>query len=67
MARCASCQRAATFLAADAVVLKVREGGRAVNSHVLLATGVIADGYRENLGLNVTSAEDGAGWLGFLP
>ena len=32
----------------------------------LLATGVNADGYREILGLQVTSAEDGAGWLGFF-
>jgi len=34
--------------------------------HALLATGVNADGYREILGLHVTSAEDGAGWLGFF-
>jgi putative transposase len=34
-----------TFLAADAVVLKVRESGRTVNVHALLATGVNAEGY----------------------
>ena len=55
-----------TFLAADALVLKVREGGRVVNVHALLATGVNADGHREILGLQVTSAEDGAGWLAFF-
>ena len=55
-----------TFVAADALVLKVREGGRTVNAHALLATGVNADGYREILGLQVTSAEDGAGWLAFF-
>jgi putative transposase len=55
-----------TFVAADALVLKVREGGRVVNVHALLATGVNADGHREILGLQVTSAEDGAGWLGFF-
>src|SRR6201986_4011952 len=55
-----------TFVAADALVLKVREAGRTVNVHALLATGVNADGYREILGLQVTSAEDGAGWLGFF-
>ena len=55
-----------TFLAADALVLKVREGGRTVNVHALLAVGVNADGYREILGLHITSAEDGAGWLGFF-
>jgi putative transposase len=55
-----------TFLAADALVLKVREGGRVVNVHALLATAVNGDGHREILGLQVSSAEDGAGWLGFF-
>jgi putative transposase len=55
-----------TFLAADALVLKVREGGRTVNVHALLAVGVNADGFREILGLQVSSAEDGAGWLAFF-
>ncbi len=55
-----------TFVAADALVLKVGEGGRVVNVHALLATGVNADGHREILGLQVTSAEDGAGWLAFF-
>jgi transposase-like protein len=55
-----------TFVAADALVLKVREGGRTINVHALLAVGVNADGYREILGLQVTSAEDGAGWLAFF-
>ena len=55
-----------TFLAADALTMKVREGGRVVNVHVLTATGVNADGHREILGIDVTSAEDGAGWLAFF-
>jgi putative transposase len=55
-----------TFLAVDALVLKVREGGRVVPVHALVATGVNADGHREILGLEVTSGEDGAGWLAFL-
>ena len=55
-----------TFVAADALALKVREGGRVVNVHALVATGVNADGHREILGLQVTSAEDGAGWLAFF-
>jgi putative transposase len=55
-----------TFLAADALVLKVREGGRVVNVHALVAVGVNGDGHREILGLQVSSAEDGAGWLGFF-
>jgi putative transposase len=55
-----------TFVAADALVLKVREGGRVVNVHALVATGVNADGHREVLGLQVTTSEDGAGWLAFF-
>jgi putative transposase len=55
-----------TFVAADALVLKVREGGRVVNVHALVAVGVNAEGYREILGVDVTTAEDGAGWLTFL-
>ncbi|MFH5211372.1 IS256 family transposase, partial [Antrihabitans sp. NCIMB 15449] len=55
-----------TFVAADALVLKVRENGRVVNVHTLIATGVNAEGYREILGIAVTSSEDGAGWLAFF-
>ena len=55
-----------TFVAADALVLKVRENGRVVNVHTLVAVGVNAEGYREILGVDVTSSEDGAGWLAFF-
>ena len=37
-----------------------------VNVHALIAVGVNAEGYREILGVDVTTAEDGAGWLTFL-
>ena len=52
-----------TFLAADALTMKVREGGRVVTNHVLIATGVNADGHREILGVELGSAESEAGWL----
>ena len=52
-----------TFLAADALTMKVREGGRVVTNHVLVATGVNADGHREILGVEIASAESEAGWL----
>lgn len=55
-----------TFVWIDALTQKVREGGRTVNVHALIATGVNAGGHREILGLDVTSSEDGAGWLAFL-
>jgi putative transposase len=54
-----------TFVAADALVLKIREAGRVVNVHALIAVGFNAEGYREILGLDV-STEDGAGWLTLL-
>lgn len=55
-----------TFVAADALSVKVREGGRVVNIAVMVATGVNNDGHREILGIDVSTAEDGAGWLTFL-
>jgi transposase-like protein len=55
-----------TFVWTDALVIKVREHGRTVNVHALVAVGVNADGGREVLGLDVASDEDGAGWLAFL-
>jgi hypothetical protein len=55
-----------TFAWIDALTRKAREGGRTVNVHCLIATGVSADGCREILGTDVTSFGDGAGWLAFL-
>ncbi|RPF26106.1 IS256 family transposase [Georgenia muralis] len=55
-----------TFLAADALTMRVREGGRVVKVAVLVATGVNADGHREVLGVQVATAESGAGWLAFF-
>ena len=50
-----------TFVAADALTLKVREGGRVVKVAAMVATGVNAEGYREILGLQLSTSEDGAG------
>ena len=44
-----------TFVAADALAMKVREAGRVVNVVVLVAIGVNGDGHREVLGVKVTS------------
>jgi putative transposase len=54
------------FVQAGALTIKVREGGRTVIVHGLIATGVNAGGKREILGFEVTSAGDGAGWLAFF-
>jgi transposase-like protein len=50
----------------DALVVKCREGGRTVNVCVVHAVGVNRDGFRESLGLDVVTAENGAAWLAFL-
>ncbi|MEW1976779.1 MULTISPECIES: IS256 family transposase [Actinomycetes] len=55
-----------TFVAADALTMKVREGGRVINAVVLVATGVNADGRREVLGVRVATSETGAAWSSFF-
>jgi putative transposase len=54
------------YLTLDALVVKCREGGRTVNACIVHAVGVNGDGFRESLGLDVVTAEDGAAWLAFL-
>ena len=51
-----------TFVAADALTMKVREGGRVVSCAVLVATGVNNDGHREVLGVRVLTSETGPAW-----
>ncbi len=55
-----------TFVWVDALTQRVREGGRTVLVHALIAVGVNNDGQREVLGLDVVAGEDAAGWLAFL-
>ena len=55
-----------TFVAADALTMKVREGGRVINAVVLIATGVNADGRREVLGMRVATSETAAAWNSFF-
>ena len=54
------------FVMLDALVVKVREQGRIVNVCVVHATAVNREGYRESLGLDIVTQEDGAAWLAFL-
>ncbi len=54
------------YVTLDALVVKCREGGRTVNVCVVHAVGVNRDGFRESLGLDVVTAEDGAAWLAYL-
>lgn len=55
-----------TFVAADALTMKVRENGRVVAAVVLVATGVNSDGHREVLGVKVATSETGAAWNAFF-
>ena len=55
-----------TFVAADALTMKVREGGRVTGAVVLIATGVNGDGHREVLGMRVATSETGAAWNEFF-
>ena len=55
-----------TYVAVDALTQRVREGGRIVNVACVVATAVNGDGHREVLGIDVFTAEDGAGWTAFL-
>jgi putative transposase len=55
-----------TFVAADALTMKVREQGRVVNAVVLVATGVNADGHREVLGVKVATSETKQAWNVFF-
>jgi putative transposase len=54
------------YLILDALEVKCREGGRTVNVCVVHAVAVNRDGFRESLGLDVVTSEDGAAWLAFL-
>jgi transposase-like protein len=54
------------YLTLDALVVKCRERGRTVNVCVVHAVGVNREGFRESLGLDVVTSEDGAAWLAFL-
>ena len=54
------------YVTFDALVVKCREGGRTVNVCVVHAVGVNRDGFRESLGLDVVTTEDGTAWLAFL-
>jgi transposase-like protein len=54
------------YLWIDAQTQKCRDGGRVVNVATVTAIGVNVQGYREILGCDVITSEDGAGWTAFL-
>lgn len=55
-----------TFVARDALMMRLREGGRVVKAAVYVATGVNVEGYREVVGVAVGTSESHAGWLAFF-
>jgi putative transposase len=54
------------YLWIDAQTQRCRDGGRVVNLATVTAIGVNVEGYREILGCDVITTEDGAGWTAFL-
>jgi putative transposase len=50
----------------DALDMSSREEGSSVKVKVVVATGVSQQGFREVLGVDVVTTEDGASWLAFL-
>jgi transposase-like protein len=54
------------FLIVDALVVKVREGGRVRSCSALVATGVNEEGYREILGLQLGDSESERSWVDFF-
>ena len=54
------------YLWLDALTQRVREAGRIVNVHAVIATGVNAQGFREVLGVDIVTSEDGTAWTQLL-
>lgn len=54
------------FLLVDALIIRVRKGGRVRLLSVLLATGINREGYREILGLMIGDSESEATWSEFF-
>ncbi|HAI86844.1 MAG TPA: hypothetical protein DCL63_07630 [Firmicutes bacterium] len=50
------------FLIVDAIVIKIRKGGRVRSQSVLMATGVNPEGIREILGLWLADSEKEDSW-----
>lgn len=59
-------ERLYPFLLVDAMVIRVRKGGRVRLCSVLVATGINQDGYREVLGLMIGDSESRESWYEFF-
>ncbi len=55
-----------TYMWLDALEIRCREAGRICSVAAVVATAVNRDGWREILGLDIFTTEDGAGWTAFL-
>lgn len=56
-----------TFVAANALTMKVREHGRVSNAVVLIATVANGDGHRQVLDMRLATSETGAAWNSSSP
>lgn len=54
------------FLVVDAIVVKVRKGGRVCTLSVMISIGVNMAGYREILGIKLGDSESYAGWTEYF-
>jgi putative transposase len=54
------------FVIVDALVLKIRKGGRVRSQSTLLAIGIHEDGYRKVLGLRIRNSESEGSWSEYL-
>jgi putative transposase len=54
------------YLYLDAIALRVRTAGKVVNSSVLVAVAVLADGQKQLLSLEMCGSESNEAWKGFL-
>ncbi len=54
------------YLYLDALALRVRSAGKVVSMPVLTAVGVLADGQKQLLALELCGAESAAAWSGFV-
>ena len=64
--RCSLAELELAYLYLDAIVLRVRSGRRVTGLPVLVALGVLADGRKRLLALELCSRESGEAWRGVL-
>lgn len=60
------CEKCYPFVLMDALVIKVRKGGRVRSQSIMLSIGINADGRREILGIHLGDSESFQSWSEYL-